>query len=341
MCDAHHIKAQSIDPHSTEPLEIANRAMNYFDYLSECTTIHKEERFDMWDFNDLTLEQYNAVRNHPKDILSVNLSTLPDMMYMMSTCKIENDNIKPMDDDSWRRIVAPLIITKNLQKHILCYPLAPDLIAAHCDVSMKSDNLNEDHYFKYIINKRMGVELLTKNELWSRRPNNKYSFNLTLIPTHPDIFMKFDFMNYSASLPDPESYEKYLSSKKCLFLRPSVCRIYLMSNVSKRVTCPMCDRMVTSYYHGECIRTNTGDDILFSLLRAKKPKFYIVCHRFQYSFHALECLDHLNHNCNRYKVFNGILYKEIKDATFISYSSMLNIKEYVLPAKIINNKCLH
>lgn len=336
--------------------------MNYFDRLSN-TSIPIEDRFDLWDFRDLSYEQYCILKYHPQDNFSLNLSTLPETMYAASWVKLHpveavtliDENFKillrPISQDQWNSEVVPLINKIIFNRQTLkCPPLEPldTLSTSPPPTPTVNSTKNNAHAirtsarsYKYIISKTLLIKYFANENLWEKMPNDKYCFSFALVPPKIDLFIVPHTMGYNPTFPDPISFQNYKITRKNLFSRPQICRLYIMDKTNEFVLCPMCSEMVCDFYH-ECIKTGSGNDMLFNLLLNKRPTFYLVCHRFEFKFHSIECLIHLNQYCkDKYKIFNNILYKKINNSNYLAFSSMLNIKEYVLPSKILLDKCYH
>lgn len=317
--------------------------MEYFSYLNN-TNLPLEDRFDLWDFNNLSEEQYIIIKNHPIDNLSVNLSSLPDTMYMASNIKLYENNvygiynntnmlqIKTITDEFWKSEVIPIM--KWRLKKYLNYPTLTAIAAS--PIPPPSEIL-----YKYIISKTQCINFLRRSELWQKMNNKRYCFKLTLVPPHPGLFMGVN-MYYNPCLIDPVFFQTFRHSKKQIFARPMICTLYKIDTIREPIYCRMCNRFTIDFYHPNCIKTDSGNDLLFYLFFCQRPVAYKVCHRFPYKFHSVQCLDHLNkNNSNKYKIFNNILYEKIENSNFLQFSKMLTIREYVIPSVALSHTCNH
>lgn len=337
--------------------------MDYFNWLSQ-QNFQTGDRFDLWDFSDLSKEQYLALLNHPSDAFSINLSSLTDEIYISTYIKLHTDNnfqpvyhtdrkyICPVSPLKWKETVEPLIRANiirrrnlNSQQTTTLNEQLENLSSSELGIAESLVEGTKNRVYHYIISKEMMVMFLRKSELWLEQPNNRYTFIFTVVPPWPGGYLNTCDMSYIPSYPDPIypdplSFKKYSNTKGSLFARPLTCLLYIMGESNKSVVCPMCTQYVSNYYH-KCIRTDSGNTVLINRLRENDAPFYIICHRFKYNFHSHKCLEHLNLNCDKYKIFNGMLYEKMVDPLCFTFASMLNVREYVIPSIAVYENCHH
>lgn len=332
--------------------------MDYFNWLAQ-RNFRVDERFDVWDFSDLSCDQHLALFEHPIDEFSLNLSSLPDEIYIASHIKLHTRNdflpvyhtdriyLCPLTPIQWKQTVEPLIRDNKLRKYSINSPLAGAMTEKLESLTHDLDVTDISHgnnvkckLYHYVISKNMLVIYLRKSELWVERPNERYAFLFTVVMPWSDGYLNTCNMGYKPGYPDPITFKKYSATMGRLFARPLSCVLYVIGESSELVLCPMCMQYVCDYYH-KCVRTDSGNTELINRLREKNCPFYMICHRFKYNFHSHKCLEHLNLNCDKYKIFNNMLYEKIKDPNCMSFASMLCVREYVYPSLAVYDECLH